>query len=170
MTKGPDSMILVSHPHIGGTKVGYWAVYKEALESPSFAWRSFGDWLGHVTVVARPYSEIPENREVQYLEPHPAVPLDQLQDLPEAGEKIVMFHNALGPMCKDAEAFLDGLDYPAEEHVTSEKNSLTLLERYRVQFDKSEGVSEAFEYFLSDRAFSGFNDEIRRAIEEEIRH
>lgn len=172
VAKDPDSMILVSHPHIGGTKVGYWKVYEEALELPAFTWRTFEDWLANVAVVSRPYAQIPENREVEYLEPKPAVPLEALQDLPEVGNKIVMFHNGVGPMCKEAEAFLDGLDYPVEEHLSTEKNFLTLLDRYRMRFPETEGVSDSYEYFpiifLKDRAFSGFDEEIRQTIEEEI--
>lgn len=172
VAKAPDSMILVSHPHIGGAKVGYWEVYADALASPAVTWRSFDDWLDQVTVLERPYAEIPENREVQYLEPRPAVPLEELADLPEVGAKIVMFHNGLGPMCKEAEEFLDALDYPVEEHLVGEKNFLPLLERYRVQFEASEGVSKDFEYFplifVKDRAFSGFNAAVKAAIEEVI--
>jgi hypothetical protein len=172
VAKHPDSMILVSHPHIGGAKAGYWEVYEEALASEAFTWRAFEDFLANVAVVTRPYAEIPENREVEYLEPKPVVPLEQLADLPEVGSKIVMFHNGVGPMCKEAEAFLDRLNYPVEEHLSTEKNFLTLLDRHRVQFPTSEGVSDAYEYFpiifLKDRAFSGFDEEVRRAIEEEI--
>lgn len=169
VSKNPESMILVSHPHIGGTKVGYWKVYADALESSSFDWRTFEDWLANVTVAPRPYAEIHENREIQYLEPTPVVPLDQLANLLEVGEKLVVFHNGLGPMCKDANAFLEGLDYPIEEHLNTEKNFYDLLDRYRVQNTESEGVSNAFEYFplifLKDRAFSGFDAEVKRAIE-----
>ena len=172
VAKAPDSMILVSHPHIGGTKVGYWNVYEDALGSSAFTWRTFEDFLASMAVVERPYAQIPENREVEYLEPKPAVPLEALQDLPEVGSKIVMFHNGVGPMCKDAEAFLDGLDYPVEEHVSTEKNFLTLLDRYRARFPETEGVSDSYEYFpiifLEDRAFSGFDEEVRKAIEQEI--
>jgi peptidoglycan/xylan/chitin deacetylase (PgdA/CDA1 family) len=172
VAKAPDSMILVSHPHIGGTKVGYWQVYEEALGLPALQWRTFADWLTHVAVVSLPYAQIPENREVEYLEPKPAVPLEQLANLPEVGNKIVMFHNGQGPMCKDAKAFIDGLKYPVEEHLSTEKQFLTLLDRYRVQHPKSEGVSDSYEYypiiFLKDRAFSGFDDEVRKAIEGEI--
>jgi hypothetical protein len=172
LSQNPDSMILVSHPHIGGTKVGYWNVYADALASPAVTWRSFEEWLSSVAVVARPYADIPENREVQYLDPTPVVPLDQLQNLPEVGEKLVMFHNGLGPMCKDAEAFIAGLDYPIEEHLSSEKNFHTLLDRYRIQFPQSEGVSDAFEYFpiifLNGRAFSGFDKAVMTAIKGEI--
>jgi hypothetical protein len=174
LTKAPDSMILVSHPHIGGTKVGYWRVYEDALASGSVVWRTFDDWLAQVTVVSRPYSDIPENRELDYLEPQPAVPLEQLADLPDVGRKIVVFHNGQGPMCKDAKAFLDGLDYPVEEHLTDERNFLPLLERYRVPHGQSEGVSTAFEYFpiifVNGRAFSGFNDAVKAAIESEIKN
>ena len=172
LSQNPDSMILVSHPHIGGTKVGYWNVYADALDAPAVEWRSFEDWLGKVAVIARPYDKIPENREVQYLDPTPVVPLDQLEDLPQVGEKLVMFHNGLGPMCRDAQAFLAGLDYPIEEHLTDEKNFYSLLDRYRIQFPESEGISDAYEYFpiifLKDRAFSGFDEAVRTAIEDEI--
>lgn len=173
LTQSPDSMILVSHPHIGGTKVGYWNVYADALESPLVDWRSFEDWLDNVAVVTRPYTDIPENREVQYLDPTPTVPLDQLQDLPAVGEKLVIFHNDRGPMCKEAQAFLAGLDYPIEEHLLGEKNFHSLLDRYRIQFPQSEGVSDVYEYFpiifLKDRAFSGFDKTVRTAIEGEIK-
>ena len=172
IAKSPDSMILVSHAHIGGTKVGYWNVYADALASPAFVWRSFNDWLDNAVVIARPFSEIPENREVQYLEPKPSVPLEQLQNLPQVGEKLVVFHNGRGPMCKDAEAFIAGLDYPVEEHLSDEKNFYTLPDRYRIQFPQSEGVSGAYKFFpiifLKDRAFSGFDETVRTAIEDEI--
>ena len=172
IARAPDSMILVSHPHIGGTKLGYWSVYEDALDDPAIAWAGFDSWMEKVTVDRRPYAEIPENRELEYLEPQPAVPLEELENLPEVGEKIVMFHNGLGPMCRDAEAFLDGLDYPVEEHLLGERSFLELLERYRVQFEASEGVSAEFEFFplifLKDRAFSGFNPDVRAAIEAEI--
>lgn len=172
IVRAPDSMILVSHPHIGGTKLGYWSVYEDALDDPAIAWAGFDSWMEKVTVDRRPYAEIPENRELEYLEPQPAVPLEELENLPEVGEKIVMFHNGLGPMCRDAEAFLDGLDYPVEEHLLGERSFLELLERYRVQFEASEGVSAEFEFFplifVKDRAFSGFNPDVRAAIEAEI--
>lgn len=172
LAKAPDSMILVSHPHIGGTKVGYWRVYEDALASQSVVWRTFDDWLAQVTVVSRPYAGIPENRELEYLEPQPAVPLEQLADLPDVGHKIVMFHNGRGPMCREAKAFLDSLDYPVEEHLTEEPNFLPMLERYQAPHGQSEGVSAGFEHFpiifINGRAFSGFNDAVKAAIEEEI--
>jgi hypothetical protein len=173
VAKRPDSMILVSHPHIGGTKAGYWSVYEQALASPDFTWRPFEEFMANVAILSRPYAAIPENREVEYLEPKPAVPLDQLADLPDLGRKIVIFHNGVGPMCRDAEAFLDGLDYQFEEHLSTEKNFLTLLDRYRAQRPVTEGTSDSYEYFpiifVGDRAFSGFDEQVRAAIEAEIR-
>lgn len=172
VAKAPDSMILVSHPHIGGTKTGYWEVYEEALAEPALAWRSFDDWLTAVTVIERPLAQIPENRELQYLEPQPAVPLEEIADLPEIGDKLVMFHNGEGPMCREAAAFIAGLDYPVEEHLVDERNFLPMLESYRARFATSEGVSERFELFplifIEGRAFSGFDGAVRSAIEAEV--
>ena len=172
VAKHPDSMIFVSHPHIGGAKAGYWKVYESALASPDFAWRTFAGWLTHVAVVSLPYAAIPENREVEYLEPKPAVPLAALKNLPEVGSKIVMFHNGEGPMCKEAEAFLDTLDYPVEAHLISEPRFLILLDRYMARYAASEGVSDSFGYFpiifTKDKAFSGFDDAVRKAILEDI--
>jgi len=172
VAKNPDSMIFVSHPHIGGVKAGYWQVYEDALNSQEFTWRSFDVWIKEVTTMALPYNEIPINREVEYLEPKPAAPLEELPDLPDVGEKVLIFHNGLGPMCKEAEVFLATLDYPVEEHLTAEKNFAALLSQYQTKFQKSEGVSESFGYypiiFVEDRVFSGFNNEIRQEILEEI--
>jgi hypothetical protein len=172
VAKHPDSMILVSHPHIGGTKSGYWEVYEAALADSALSWRTFDDWLEAVTVVALPYAEIPENRELEYLEPQPSVPLEEIANLPDIGDKLVMFHNGKGPMCREAAAFIAGLDYPVEEHLVGERNFLTMLESYRAQFTATEGVSDQFELFplifIEGRAFSGFDDTVRAEIEAEI--
>lgn len=172
VAKHPDSMILVSHSHIGGTKSGYWEVYESALAEPALDWRPFDAWLKAVTVIERPLAQIPENRELQYLEPRPAVPLEEVADLPEVGDKLVMFHNGKGPMCREAAAFIAGLDYPVEEHLVGERNFLPMLESYRARYSTSEGVSERFELFplifIEGRAFSGFDGAVRSAIEAEV--
>jgi hypothetical protein len=50
----------------------------------------------------------------------------------------------------------------------SREDFYTILESYKAKFGKSEGVSENFGYypliFLGDRAYSGFNEEIKTAI------
>jgi hypothetical protein len=172
VAKSPDSMILVSHPHIGGTKAGYWSVYEAALAEPALTWRTFDDWLAAVTMDNRPYANIPENRELEYLEPHPAVPLEEIADLPETGDKLVMFHNGKGSMCQEAVAFVAGLDYAIEEHLVGERNFLPLMESFRAQFAASEGVSDRFDFFplifIEGRAFSGFDATVRAAIEAEV--
>lgn len=86
-----------------------------------------------------------------YLELTPVVLSDQLQDSPEVGEKLVMFHNGQGPMSKDAEAFLADLGDPIREHQTDEKSIHTLLGRSRIHFPPSDGVSDAYAYFPTMR-------------------
>ena len=166
--KAPDSMILVSHPYLGGTKAGYWAVYEEALGNEDVTWRPFNEWLDAVAVVESAYADIPENREVEYLVPTPAVPFDELEDLPDVGEKIVMFHNGTGSMCLDALAFFETTDYPLEEHLNTETGFNDLLTSYIAEFGVSEGVSTSFGYypiiFIEDKAYSGFTDEIEQEL------
>lgn len=168
LEKEPDSMIFVSHPHIGGVKKAYWEVYEDALADDRIAWRSFDDWMDAITIEEMAYDKIPVNTEVEYLEPQPAVPLDELEDLPDVGQKIVMFHNGSGPMCLDAMDFLETIDYPIEEHLDTESGFYTLLESYKVKYDGSEGVSTDFGYypiiFIQDKAFSGFDDDIMNEI------
>jgi hypothetical protein len=78
----PSDLILVSHAYIGGTKVKWWRTYEAALARPEVAWRGFDEWLRAVKVVNLAYADIPVNREVKYVAPRPAVPLEQLEDIP----------------------------------------------------------------------------------------
>ena len=172
VARRPDSMILVSHPHIGGVKAGYWKVYEEALASGRLSWQPFAEWMKKVKTVELAYRQIPENREVEYLEPKPAVPLEQLENLPDAGAKIVMFHNGKGPMCAEAKKFVDSMKYPVEEHLNTEKDFIKLLESYRAKFPKSLGLSSDYGYFpiivVRGKTYSGFNEEIKATILKEI--
>ncbi len=171
--KQPDSMILVSHPHIGGVKAGYWKVYEEALASNKVGWVPFEQWMKKVKTVELAYRQIPENREVDYLDPKPAVPLAQLENLPDAGRKLVIFHNGKGSMCTEAKRFLDGLSYPVEEHLNTEKDFLKLLESYRAKYPGSLGLSADYGYFpiiiVGGKAYSGFDENIKEMIQKEIR-
>jgi len=168
LLKSPDSMILVSHPHIGGIKKAYWEVYEKSLESKKVTWCSFDQWLKKLKVKEMPYDQIPVNREVKYLKPNPVVPLDQLENLEDFGDKLVMFHNGRGPMCIEAKEFLSSMDYPVEEHLNNEAEFATLLAGYKTKFKTSRGVSDSFSYypiiFIGNQAFSGFNDEIKNEI------
>lgn len=82
IARRPSDMILVSHAYLGGTKIKWWRTYEAALARPEIAWRGFDDWLRAVREVRLPVAEIPVNREVKYVAPKPAVPLDQLEDIP----------------------------------------------------------------------------------------
>jgi hypothetical protein len=57
-----------------------------------------------------------------------------------------------------------------EEHLTYEAGETELLAQLTTQFQTSQGVSASFEYlpivFFQGQAFSGFNDDIARALQE----
>lgn len=79
----PSDLILVSHAYLGGRSVDWWRTYENALARSEVAWRGFDAWVSAVRVDARPYAEIPVNREVKYETPKPAVPLEKLELLPD---------------------------------------------------------------------------------------
>ncbi len=96
----------------------------------------------------------------------------------EAGEEVsegrlMMFHNGKGPMCLEALDFLSTVDYPVEEFLDTQAGFRDQLEKLKTEFGQSEGLSESFGYypiiFINDRAFSGFNEEIKAEIVEEIK-
>ncbi len=82
ITRRPSDLILVSHAYLGGTKARWWITYASALWRPEVTWRGFDRWMGTILVVDLPFADIPVNREVKYGAPKPAVPLDQLEDIP----------------------------------------------------------------------------------------
>lgn len=82
IARRPTDMILVSHAYLGGTKIKWWRTYEAALSRPEVAWHGFDDWVRATKVVVLGYADIPVNREVKYVAPQPAVPLDQLEDIP----------------------------------------------------------------------------------------
>ena len=82
VSQRPSDLILVSHAYLGGTKVKWWQPYEKALGRLEVKWRGFDAWLSTIRVRTLPNAEIPVNREVQYVEPRPAVPFWQLEDIP----------------------------------------------------------------------------------------
>jgi hypothetical protein len=82
IARRPSDLILVSHAYLGGAKAKWWRTYEAALARPEVAWRGFDDWMRAVQVVTLPDADIPVNREVKYVAPQPAVPLEQLEDVP----------------------------------------------------------------------------------------
>ncbi len=85
LTSGLRDLILVSHAYLGGMYKDWWRVYESALANKHAQWRGFDAWVGKVDVSARPFAEIPVNREVKYDTPKPAVPLPKLELLPGLG-------------------------------------------------------------------------------------
>jgi hypothetical protein len=169
----PRDMVLVSHVYIGGTRVGWWDVYEDAINSKQVAWQSFDDWVADTQVISQPYAEIPFNDEVKYVEPKPAVPLDEIELIPELQKNTLkVFHNGQGEMCLQFLEFIDSIDYPIQEHLVTDEDFVSLLSRYQKQYGQSHGVSETFGYypiiFINDQAFSGFNEQVKAAILQEI--
>ncbi|MGI6278757.1 MAG: polysaccharide deacetylase family protein [Patescibacteria group bacterium] len=97
-------------------------------------------------------------------------PIEVEEEITEG--RLMMFHNGKGPMCLEAIDFLSTVDYPVEEFLDTQAGFRDQLEKLKTEFGQSEGVSESFGYypmiFVNDRAFSGFNEEIKAEIVEEM--
>ncbi|MGA1864072.1 MAG: polysaccharide deacetylase family protein [bacterium] len=168
----------VSHTHIGGAKAAWNEVYLEFFDNTDVNWVNL-DGFGTVDITL-PFSEIPQNREVQYTTPIPLIPLDEepdvedmhsIDDFPpmaDVGNMIVFFHNGTGPMCILFLDFLDTISYPVEEHLISDQGFWDDMAAIQSLFGSSEGLSQSFGYFpmifIKDKAYSGFNNEIKEAI------
>lgn len=169
-------IVLVSHVYIGGTRVEWWNAYKGAIDSQRVSWKGFDDWANSVKKVQKNYDQIPYNTEVKYLVPKPSIPLDQLELLPalKAKNKVVVFHNGQGEMCLEFLEFIETIDYPLEEHLTTETGFYQTLESYKKNFDSSEGYSTSFGYypiiFIEDRAYSGFDSTTKQLILNQIQN
>ncbi len=174
----------VSHTYIGGLKKSWNDVYLKFFDQSDIDWVDL-DTFGEIGS-SMAFADIPSNREVQYETPHPAVPLDEeenisnpcaVEDITESvdqgdevsTEELVIFHNGTGPMCIEALAFFDSMDYEYTQYLNTDSDYSTKLGEYRQGFNVSEGVSTSFGYypiiFVGDRVFSGFNDDIKETIE-----
>ena len=95
-------------------------------------------------------------------------------DVPDE-KRLLIFHNNSGPMCLAALEWLASVrsEYPTlviEEHLTYEIGEGGLLAELETQYQSSQGVSTSFAYlpivFFRGQAFSGFDDEVIRALQE----
>jgi len=93
----PTNMILVSHAYLGGTKIDWWKVYEKALSSDKVSWKKFNDWLNNLTPLKMKNSEIPVNKEVKYEVPKPAVPIKDLEQIPDLNE--LKSQETFSPVC-----------------------------------------------------------------------
>jgi len=169
----PKDLILVSHVYIGGTRVGWWNAYEEVINSKKVNWKNFDDWMEKADKQVLPYKQIPYNTEVKYVVPKPAVPLEDIEVIPELKDRSLhVFHNGQGPMCLDFLEFAKTLTYPIEQHLTTDSDFGSQLEVYKTKFTKSDGVDQNFGYypiiFMGDKAYSGFNDNIKQEILNQI--
>jgi hypothetical protein len=170
----------VSHTYIGGLKKSWNDVYLKFFDEADIEWVEL-DEFGKVDIESS-FADIPDNREVQYETPHPAVPLEEeenvsnpcaveeLTSVPTQGgereevEGIIIFHNGVGTMCLEALDFFKENGYEYVEYKTEDEVFTEKFLEYRSNFTSSEGVSQNFGYypiiFVKDRAFSGFNRDI----------
>jgi hypothetical protein len=64
-------------------QITWWRSYEAALDRSEVVWRGFDDWIRATKMVELAYADLPVNREVKYdVAPRPAVPLEQLEDIP----------------------------------------------------------------------------------------
>lgn len=86
LDKHPKRVMVVSHAYLGGMKKDWWAAYENLLDSDEVDWvASFDEWVksAYGVNIGVPYSMVPDNREVQYTTPTPAVPLEEEEDVDE---------------------------------------------------------------------------------------
>jgi hypothetical protein len=94
LAKRPKRVLIVSHCYIGGVKKDWWAAYERLLDGGEMRWAAnFDEWVAPESGVNLhvPLSMVPENREVLYTTPTPAVPLEELEDLDQ-------IHNPCAPL------------------------------------------------------------------------
>lgn len=134
----------------------------EFLTTAEFAERIMNQY-GPSPSPAVPYRDEPNVDKLWWLDEFPDVP-----GSPTVGNRIVFYHNGVGPMCIDFLEFLETVDYPVEEHLLGEPGFWDSFYALRDEFGRSEGVSEAFGYypiiFVKTKAYSGFNEAIGDAI------
>lgn len=182
-----DKISPVSHTYIGGLKERWNKVYLEFFDNTDVFWENL-DQFGAIDLTM-PLSEIPQNREVQYTTPKPSIPLNEEEnvlnpcyvdgtpieleedEIQRNESHMVIFENSSGSMCIALHEFLEEINYTDyETHLVVDDNFLTLLQSYKSNFITSEGFSSDFSYypiiFIENRAFSGFNLEVKEEIEE----
>jgi hypothetical protein len=179
-----DKVSPVSHTYLGGAIQRWNEPYMAMFDELDIEWVDL-DEFGEVDVYST-FSEIPDNREVQYTTPKPEIGLEDeigvdnpcavVETLEESREstqveenELVMFHNGSGSMCIDAIEFFEENDMEYIEYLTTDSNFEEKLSEYKEEYgDTSEGVSTSYGYypmiFYKGRAFSGFNDEIGNQI------
>lgn len=186
---GPHHKITpVSHTNIGGYLKPWTDMWIEFWDTADVEWVSLDEFMAEPDWVL-PAWQIPINKNAPYTPEkiRPLIPYEEEEkiknpcavwDIGEGriptvganvGNKIMMFHNGKGPMCLDALEWIKTIDYPVEQYLDYEEDFREKLDELTAEYGKSEGVSNSFGYypiiFIKDKAFSGFNDDIKNELE-----
>jgi hypothetical protein len=84
LEKYPKRVLVSTHSYLGGMKKDWWEPYEWLLDSEEVEWvATFDEWVKaeHGVNIGVPLSMVPDNREVTYTTPTPAVPLEELEDV-----------------------------------------------------------------------------------------
>lgn len=177
-----DKVSPVSHTYLGGGKVRWNDVYLKLFDMENVNWLDL-DTFGVVDFETT-FREIPDNREVKYDTPHPAIPLDDEEGVAnpcgvveidteskvgDISDVLTIFHNGSGPMCIEAISFLEENDIEYFQVLNTDADYAEKLSMYKSEvINESVGMSTSFSYypiiFYKGVAFSGFNDDIGNEI------
>ena len=82
IAKKPTNMILVSHAYLGGTRLEWWKEYERALSLEQISWNGFDNWIKTQKIITMANAQIPLNKEVKYVQPKPAKPMEDYEPIP----------------------------------------------------------------------------------------
>ncbi len=184
-----DKITPVSHTNIGGLKKDWFDMWKSFLDSSKVDWVSWEEFsqpdykmsLNRIPINKNvPYTpEMREGRDELYqigeevnnpclVEELPEISSENQQSDLFGEEEVIMFHNNKGAMCLEAKEFFDDNNIKIREVLTTDEAFTAQLNEYKEKFPKSEGVSDSYGYypfiFTEDKAYSGFNEEIKNEL------
>jgi hypothetical protein len=187
-SKNNNKLTLLSHTRIGGVKERWLNMWTTYWDTYDVDWVTLDEMM--TTDMTLPYWQIPQNHNNPYTpstmqpdfeltdeedveNPCAVEELPFVQSTSESMIKsdITIFSNGRGPMCIEAEEFFKENDIEYDIHLTTDTDFTSKLAEYKLKFDSvSEGVSTSFGYypfiFTEEKAFSGFNEEIKILLEE----
>lgn len=112
-----------------------------------------------------------KNRDIKIIDDREIADIN-IEGEDDLEEGIIVFGNNYGEMCLDLKSFLDSEGYSYINYSPSDSNFYTKIEYYKKNYKKSEGMSLSFGYypivFIGDRAFSGFDNNIKEEIKKVI--
>jgi len=187
-----DQICPVSHTYLGGMKKEWNDSYLKFFDNTNVEWEQLDKFVDKPDLTI-PFSGIPQNREVQYVQPKPIKPIEETENVDNPcsikeliGEtmeesiqesvdsnlyseyKIVMFHNNQGPMCLQAKEFFKKHNMKVREILTTDDNFAKLLARYKENKPVSKGASNSYGFypliFTEEANYSGFNEEIAKEL------